>query len=234
MDKKYFLMFVSILTILSISSVFASSSISGAFKVASSGGQIKISGSYCGNNILETGEQCDGTDLGGKTCNSLLSPLYGGSWTGTLSCQSGCYYDISKCSLIQTPTSNPSSSSGGGSSGGGGTPSNLVSTTPSSNTGSCVESWQCSDWSDGNSQCGTRTCSDLNKCGTTDLKPVVLKKCESTGFFSLFGITGGAIGAFATSGPGIVLILAIVLMGLLIVFFSLKKKTTKNTQDIAK
>ncbi len=60
---------------------------------------IKIS--VCGNNVKEEGEQCDRTDLGGATCQSL------GYSGGTLRCTSGCLFDTSGCY------------SGGGGGGGG-------------------------------------------------------------------------------------------------------------------
>jgi hypothetical protein len=41
-------------------------------------------GAVCGNNIKETGETCDGTDLDGQTCVSQ------GYASGTLACNSGC------------------------------------------------------------------------------------------------------------------------------------------------
>jgi hypothetical protein len=50
--------------------------------------------SVCGNNIIEGDESCDGTDLGGEDCESLL----GEGYEGTLSC-SGCSFDTSDCSL---------------------------------------------------------------------------------------------------------------------------------------
>jgi hypothetical protein len=45
-----------------------------------------IVGPYCGNNIAEAGETCDGTDLKGKDCASFPS-AYGG---GTLACNNKC------------------------------------------------------------------------------------------------------------------------------------------------
>jgi hypothetical protein len=45
----------------------------------------------CGNNDKEIGEQCDGSDLGGATCQSL------GYDRGTLSCSGSCSYDVSQC-----------------------------------------------------------------------------------------------------------------------------------------
>ncbi|MCK5122968.1 MAG: dockerin type I repeat-containing protein [Candidatus Pacebacteria bacterium] len=56
----------------------------------------------CGNNIQETGEQCDGSDLGGASCVSQ------GFSSGTLLCASSCVFDTSSCT------------SGGGGGGGGG------------------------------------------------------------------------------------------------------------------
>ncbi len=51
--------------------------------------------SKCGNNILETGEVCDGTDVGGKTCNDFIA----GS-QGTVSCQTDCLaYNATQCKL---------------------------------------------------------------------------------------------------------------------------------------
>ena len=56
----------------------------------------------CGNNIQETGEQCDGLDLGGASCVSQ------GFAAGTLSCAALCTFNTSACT-----------SDGGGGGGGG-------------------------------------------------------------------------------------------------------------------
>jgi len=67
----------------------------------------------CGNNIIESGEECEGSDLNGQSCTAK------GFSGGTLSCTSSCTFDTNACT---------SSSSGGGSGGssgggsGGGTP----------------------------------------------------------------------------------------------------------------
>jgi hypothetical protein len=45
----------------------------------------------CGNNIVEHGEDCDGSSLDGQTCLSL------GYDGGTLSCNVGCNFDVSEC-----------------------------------------------------------------------------------------------------------------------------------------
>jgi hypothetical protein len=56
----------------------------------------------CGNGTIEVGEQCEGTNLGGATCQSL------GYASGSLSCRSDCTFNTSSCV------------SGGGGGGGGG------------------------------------------------------------------------------------------------------------------
>ncbi|HZX50169.1 MAG TPA: hypothetical protein VFE94_03430 [Candidatus Paceibacterota bacterium] len=58
----------------------------------------------CGNDVQESGEQCDGTDLAGESCTTQ------GFTGGTLSCDPACDFDTSSC------TSTP----GGGGGGGGG------------------------------------------------------------------------------------------------------------------
>jgi hypothetical protein len=46
----------------------------------------------CGNGIIEGNEECDGADLGGATCESLMEG------TGVLLCTPECLYDTSQCS----------------------------------------------------------------------------------------------------------------------------------------
>ena len=45
----------------------------------------------CGNNVLESGEACDGTALGSSTCSTF------GFTGGQLGCSSSCQYDTSGC-----------------------------------------------------------------------------------------------------------------------------------------
>ncbi|MEM2956558.1 MAG: hypothetical protein QW041_03245 [Candidatus Pacearchaeota archaeon] len=49
---------------------------------------------YCGNGIIDSGEECDGSNLGGKTCVDIK----GREWIGNLKCVN-CKYDISECRL---------------------------------------------------------------------------------------------------------------------------------------
>jgi len=48
----------------------------------------------CGNDTIECGESCDGSDLGGNTCNTF------GLDGGTLACDGTCDYDLSGCGAL--------------------------------------------------------------------------------------------------------------------------------------
>jgi len=56
------------------------------------GGWDTVGCSNCGNRVRDTGEPCDGTDVGTATCPSLG---FGG---GTLRCTAACTYDTTGCS----------------------------------------------------------------------------------------------------------------------------------------
>jgi|GEM_PF-6736171 len=49
------------------------------------------SSSSCGNNTIDAGEECDGTNLAGKACTN------GGFTGGTLACSATCKFDTSAC-----------------------------------------------------------------------------------------------------------------------------------------
>lgn len=59
---------------------------------ACTGNATNTSNATCGNSIINTGEQCDGTNLGGSTCQSLNYRQ------GTLRCGTNCRFDASQCS----------------------------------------------------------------------------------------------------------------------------------------
>jgi hypothetical protein len=52
----------------------------------------------CGNNVKEAGESCDGTDLGGQTCQTQ------GFSSGTLACNANCTFNTTGCINLQTTT----------------------------------------------------------------------------------------------------------------------------------
>lgn len=65
--------------------------------------------STCSNGLINSGEQCDGSDLGGKSCTDL------GFTGGTLSCNVSCGFNSSGCTSNAEVTAAPlfSSSVGG-------------------------------------------------------------------------------------------------------------------------
>jgi hypothetical protein len=52
----------------------------------------RIGGTYCGNGTRDAGEDCEGGDLGGATCQTVGFPA------GSLGCTAWCAYDTSECS----------------------------------------------------------------------------------------------------------------------------------------
>jgi hypothetical protein len=183
----------------------------------------------CGNGILESPEQCDGSNFGGASCSSL----YGAGWTGTPSCSAQCTFTSGSCvapiTTITTTTSDGGSSGGGGGSGGS-----------SSSKSSCTENWVCGNWSDCDGETQTRNCVDANKCKTLTLKPAETRTCvldtnsdgivdspaSDKGFFSF--LTGAVIGAAGKAITWIILAL-LILLGLAYWFIAGKKK--KNDAD---
>ncbi len=62
--------------------------------------------SFCGDGRLDLlTEQCDGTNLGYATCESL------GQGVGRLRCSPGCYFDVSMCRPPVTPPTEPPANS---------------------------------------------------------------------------------------------------------------------------
>jgi hypothetical protein len=62
----------------------------------------------------------------------------------------------------------------------------------------CTENWECSEWSDCVDNQQTRSCSDLNNCGTEENKPATSQSCsvqeEDTGnIFNFYYLAGGII-----------------------------------------
>ena len=96
--------------------------------------QLPPSIAYCGNSKIELGEQCDKTDLAGRTC--------GTEWTGIVTCKPNCKIDYSDCELAQptTPQTNNNNnnddrrSSGGGSSRSSSSNQDYTLTTEDNNT----------------------------------------------------------------------------------------------------
>lgn len=85
--------------------------ITGSFSSYDASGRFGIL-KYCGNNIFDSGEECDGINLNDKTC---ITQSYS---RGTLTCRANCSFDTSGCITDQPTTSGPSSQGGGAAAGG--------------------------------------------------------------------------------------------------------------------
>jgi hypothetical protein len=176
---------------------------------------------YCGNGIFEiaASEQCDGLDLGSQSCAGL------GYASGDLSCESNCVYDTSLCvAKINDNSGGDGNSGSGGSSSGG-------SSSGSGSSGTCVESWSCDEWGTCEAGIESRSCEDVNTCGTVAIKPAEERGCsiaeinigdEEGGFRSLF--TGAVIGGMTGKSLLGILILVLVLIGAYWFVASKKKK----------
>lgn len=87
MKKSNFVLFLSVFGIFSyFILILLSQKILFAFNVP-----IEIFVTGCGDGVREEGEECDGNDLGGKTCQTL------GYRGGILKCKINCTFDTSEC-----------------------------------------------------------------------------------------------------------------------------------------
>ena len=58
-----------------------------------------VATAFCGNNQIDSGEECDGSALNNKTCTTVSDSFDG----GTLSCSANCTFDTSACTEYQVP-----------------------------------------------------------------------------------------------------------------------------------
>jgi len=189
--------------------------------------QIGAASNSCGNGIVEEhfGEQCDGKNLAGMSCESLL----GSEFTGKLGCKSSCSWDTSSCRKKE-----PAGESGGSSNGKSSSSKSESGSSGSSGSSSCIEDWSCSDWGNcvGNSQ--SRTCTDLSSCGTMKTKPITERSCFSEDFElgsesgGLLGLTGAAVSVLKK--PGSVWVLLVVLIVGFLMWEKSKSKKKKNSK----
>ncbi|WP_437554435.1 hypothetical protein WME97_21320 [Sorangium sp. So ce367] len=62
----------------------------------------------CGDGVKSGEEQCDGSDLDGATCTSIMGPGYFLPSSKTLTCTSDCAIDTSACTnacILDDPAS---------------------------------------------------------------------------------------------------------------------------------
>ena len=118
-------------------------------------------------------------------------------------------------------------------SGGGDT---IVSGGGGSSSRRCKENWRCGDWDECENGLQTRTCEDINKCGTKKIKPDLQKACDieesdlgilktepetQSGFA---GITGAVVGVVGKTGFWVIIIFLVVLIGSAITVKRIRKK----------
>ena len=231
-------LFLVILLAVSVTALEEVATDSGSFSVNSGSGDIviehnKSQSSFCGNNLVESSEQCDGSDINGELCSTLIS----GS-TGTLSCKSDCVYDTSQCVPAQI---NTNGNNGGGNNGGGGSGNSIGSFQVIQAPPICIENWECTDWTD----CGTagaqsRTCTDLNNCTTILLKPDAERLCEEQVLVEEQGnflsrILGAVIGVGGDSAstPVIFSFILGIIVAMLILYAAKKDKTASKEAEIS-
>jgi len=71
----------------------------------------------------------------------------------------------------------------------------------------CVEAWACDDWSDCQNSTQTKTCEDLNNCGTYEDKPNEQRSCTMPPEVDLklyWGTSGGSAGLIYLDGPEVI------------------------------
>ncbi len=127
---------------------------------------IKQLGSYCGDGVIDAGEQCDGAALNAKTCVTQ------GFDSGLISCTSACQISTASCENTPAPTSSSSSSSTSRRSSG------------SSSSLSAVRNCSCTEWT----QCSisneqSRVCNSGSNCETqkTEYQPCTYISEENAG-----------------------------------------------------
>jgi hypothetical protein len=122
-------------------------------------------GAVCGNGVIEAGEQCDGANLGGQTCQGL------GFTGGTLACGPNCTFVTSGCTgqgpvcgngVVEADEQCDGSDLGGHTCQGLGFTGGTLACGPSCtfDTSGCTspECAQASDCPGTNTQCKTKTC----------------------------------------------------------------------------
>ena len=114
---------------------------------------------------------------------------------------------------------------------GGGSGSTRVSGGSGRTSYVCHEEWQCGDWSECETEIQTRTCTDLEKCGTIINKPAESQACytevieisgDAPNVFSR--ITGAVIGTLGTGGTIGVSVFVLGILGSLIVIIKVRKR----------
>jgi len=133
-----------------------------------------IPGTVCGDNIVNGTEECDGTNLTGETCESLVDS------SGQLSCGSNCIFDVSECESPPNPPPNCipdwNCTDWSNVAGNCGTRICFDENSCGASSGKPAESKDCSR---DNSYCGDGVCNKIYElCGNSDKSPECNSDCE--------------------------------------------------------
>ena len=223
------------LTVIGINTAYQTGSTSVSFSV-------QVPETECGNDVLETGEECDGSDFGGLSCSSY------GYNAGSLSCSSECTILLSGCY-----NSNPGGGGGGdddddnGGSIGGFTPVTTTEDNETTNTTNetsieienvhydCTVEWVCSNWGDCEDSVQTRRCIDVNNCGIDDNIPSETQACimydeqssqATQSSWTLFPTGFASLASIAE--PSNLALIGSLLLLIILIFYIKKKMSVKN------
>ena len=142
----------------------------------------------------------NGINLGNTTSLTFTdSGISEGSYNYTISAFDKVGHNQGSSVKIEIEVESSGGSSSGGSSGG----SFRVIGGEAENSYVCSENWQCSEWSDCENEIQTRTCTDLNSCGTSNGKPTTEQQCETTTSTNLLTGAVTGISEFAQTPWGI-------------------------------
>ena len=146
-----------------------------------------------------------------------------------------CNFCVTNLNLVATGGTGGQQQGGGGGGGGGGGP---IGGTTNQTGGTaqqpqpCQERWGCTEWSECINGVQTRTCNDVNNCGTRNNEPLTAQPCsvekeEKTEIpTSPLGITGFFLG-MPVSNWILGIIIGVVIAVLIIYFFRRKPKNRK-------
>jgi len=196
--KFFFLLFLIFLLVGLVSGEMTS----GSFQINTGGGSIVINSGGC---------QEDWSGSGYGTCvnGNQIFICFDRNNCGTTNLKPASCGNTQSCTVSQ-----PISTTSGGGGGGGSSLITSNSVTNPTTGGACIENWQCSAFGDCTNGNQVRICTDTNSCGTFNLRPALTQAC-TTPSTSLFGVTGGTIGAignFVKTGAGIATLITLIVV----------------------
>jgi hypothetical protein len=128
---------------------------------------------------------------------------------------------------IETPSGGGAPGGGGAPSGGGSTPSTETTTEEgTTQEQGCQERWTCSDWGACENGIQTRTCEDINNCGTSNNEPFSSQPCATVGEEA--ESSAGPAGFFLFSPTNLIIgsVVGVIVAIIIILFLKMRKPKT--------